>query len=183
MLAPTDKLEFAAIAVVALLVALPGETSFAQNPSISDIPGHLQKRQTIYRTKPVRLDGPLREINISDVEVREIEAITKSRYPGAIVNISGVTTGCPCEDGPKCEDQVWVVAHRAGRSVGLQLSRIDARWQIGPVQRWWLQYSKLQSRMSAARRAANKEPLLTLTELWAVEQQLFESFPRCVTTI
>ena len=94
--------------------------------------------------RPVRRDGPLRELNVSDDEVREIQSISFAVLPGAMVNISGVVTGCPCEEGPACSDQVWVVAHRPGRSQGLQLSRVNGHWGISVVQQWWLNFEELQ---------------------------------------
>jgi hypothetical protein len=99
----------------------------------------------IRQTQPDRRNGPLREANLSDNEVREIQAIAFRIFPGAILNISGVVTGCPCEEGPACADQVWVVARSGGHTNGLQLSRIGGRWAVGVVQQWWLNYQKLQA--------------------------------------
>jgi len=53
-------------------------------------------------TLSYRRSAPLREININDEEVRQIEAVVRELIPGAIVTISGVAQGCPCEDGPGC---------------------------------------------------------------------------------
>ena len=107
----------------------------ADAPATAESPAQQSAQQKSVRlasrSRPVRIDGPLRYENISDIEVREIETATRKVYPGAIVNISGVTTGCPCEDGPTCTDQVWIVAYRPERIKGLMLSRIDGRWGIG----------------------------------------------------
>ena len=91
-------------------------------------------------TRPRRRDGPFREINISDDEVREIQSVIRDVVPGAIVNISGVVVGCPCEDGAACTDQVWIVAYTPAISRGLQLSKIGDHWTVGPLQQWWLDY-------------------------------------------
>jgi hypothetical protein len=99
----------------------------------------------IRQTRPERRNGPLREANLSDNEVREIQAISFRVFPGAILNISGVVSGCPCEEGPACADQVWVVARSGGQTSGLQLSRVGGRWAIGVVQQWWLDYQRLRS--------------------------------------
>ena len=80
---------------------------------------------------------------MSDEEVREIQAVVFQVLPGSILNISGVVSECPCEDGPACSDQVWIVAHRPNQTKGLQLSRIDAHWAIGPVQQWWFDFENL----------------------------------------
>jgi hypothetical protein len=110
----------------------------------------------MYYVRPRRPHGRLREANVSDVEVREIVVVIRQRYPGAIVNISGVTSDCPCQDGPACDSQVWVVADRDGSSNGLLLSRIGGHWTIGPVQEWWLEYEGWLNRMSAARRISDR---------------------------
>jgi len=100
--------------------------------------------------KPKRVDGPLRDTNITDIEVRQVQAIVKGLYPGSIVNIGGVISECPCGDGPACTAQVWVVAHDLGQNHGLMLSKIDGEWQLGPVQDWWRDYEKLIVRMRLA---------------------------------
>lgn len=71
-------------------------------------------------------------------------------YPEAIVSIGGVTTGCPCEDGPSCTARVAVVAADPDQSHGLTLSRIEGQWVVGPLQEWWLEYHALVARMQAA---------------------------------
>jgi hypothetical protein len=58
------------------------------------------------KTRPNRRDGPLREPNVSDEEVREIQAATHEVFPGSIVNIFAVVTGCLCEEGWACSDQL-----------------------------------------------------------------------------
>jgi hypothetical protein len=73
-----------------------------------------------------------------------------SLLPDAIVNISGVVTGCACEDGPACSDQVWVVAYRPEWSKGLELSKINGHWTVGPLQQWWLDYEKLEAERPSA---------------------------------
>lgn len=99
----------------------------------------------ILKTQPRRRDSPLRDTNISDDEVREIKAVAQRVLPGSLVNISGVVTGCPCEEGAGCSDQVWAVAYRPGRMKGLQLSKIAGHWAIGSVQQWWLDKEDLDN--------------------------------------
>ena len=126
----TLKLFFAL--TIGLVCVLASEAVLPQNKNVSDWEN---KWRRIHQSRPHRLEGPLRYDNISDIEVREIEKEVREIMPGAIVNISGVTTGCPCEDGPKCTDQVWIVAYRPERSTGLMLSKIDGHWRVGPVQK------------------------------------------------
>jgi hypothetical protein len=122
----------------------------------------------IWQTQPRRRDGPLRELNLSDNEVREIQALAFQIYPGSILNISGVVTGCPCEEGPMCTDQVWIVAHSAGQINGLQLSHVGGSWTIGVVQRWWSDYQRLLDNPTLHRKT------------WYTEvEEMQNKFPAC----
>lgn len=129
--------------------------------------------------RPRRPTDPLRETNISDNEVRQIEQATRAVFPTAIVNISGVTTGCPCEDGPDCTDQVWVVAWRSEQSHGLKLSLIAGEWVVGPVQRWWLRFEDLVQRYDALDPLDTREKRVAAHSLFRERMSLLESFPTC----
>jgi hypothetical protein len=118
---------------------------------------------------PSRRDSPLRDSNITDEEVREIQIVARQVMPGAIVNISGVVMGCPCEDGPTCSDQVWIVAYTPEKSRGLQLSKMGGHWTIGPLQQWWINYDELSARSERLR------PDAFLT----AESDLMEKYPAC----
>jgi hypothetical protein len=125
----------------------------------------------MWQTQPRRRDGPLRELNLSDNEVREIQAVVLQAYPGSILNISGVVTGCPCEEGPMCTDQVWVVAHNDGHTNGLQLSRVGGLWTVGMVQRWWTDYQRVLDNRNSDRNA------------WYVAlEEMQNKFPACPET-
>ena len=144
----------------------------------------LQRERTnrIWKSWPRRLEGPLRVENISDEEVREVQAVTAEVFPGAIVNISGVTDGCPCEDGPRCDSQVWIVAYRDNKNHGLMLSRVDDEWTIGLTQRWWLQYHHLRnqaSKIRAERGTDYFEDLQKIRDALILHEQ---SFPQCSVT-
>jgi hypothetical protein len=105
----------------------------------------IQKR--IQATMPHRRDGPLRYLNVTDDEVREIQAAVVAYSPPEFVNIGGVDTGCPEEEGPECTDQVWVDLHRPDRpnkTLGLLLSKVNNQWGVGVVQRWWLCKEQLE---------------------------------------
>jgi hypothetical protein len=95
---------------------------------------------------PKRRDEPLREINLTDEEVREIQVATRNYLPAEYLNISPVVTGCACEDGPDCKEQVFVLADAGASAKGLQLSRIKNAWTVGALQQWWLSYGRLQER-------------------------------------
>lgn len=94
--------------------------------------------------KPARRDAPMRELNISDEEVREVEAIAYKYLPRTTINISPVVTDCPCEEGLACNAQVYVVSTVKDKWRGLQLSRMNAHWQLGVVQEWWLRYQDIR---------------------------------------
>jgi len=135
--------------------------------------GGVGREMTFYKRlggPPARRVGPLRATNITDEEVREIQAVVRQTIPGAIVDIEGVVTGCDCGDGPACSDQVWIVAYRPERSRGLQVSRISGHWTIGPVQQWWLDYEALTA-------AARRFP--TVSAYRAARDDLLERFPAC----
>ncbi len=95
---------------------------------------------------PKRRDTPLRYMNISDNEVREIEALAANVSIPALVNISPIVTGCSCEEGAHCTEQVYIIGRYQDRQIGLQLSRVKHKWNVGRVQRWWLEYAALQAR-------------------------------------
>lgn len=95
--------------------------------------------------RPRRRDTPLRDLNITDNEVREIQALAARYKMDTMLNISPVVAGCPCEDGPLCTDQVYIVSELPANTVGLQLSRVRNAWVVGPVQRWWLKYASFKS--------------------------------------
>jgi len=122
---------------------------------------------------PRRRDAPARALNISDQEVREIQAVALELVPRAIVNIGTVTTGCACEDGAACTEQVWIVASDAARAKGLQLSRIDGRWRLGTVQAWWLRYDELLSR---------RTQFAGWREFETAERKLLDEFPACTSS-
>jgi hypothetical protein len=126
----------------------------------------LEKR--IQATEPKRRDGPLRYKNISDDEAREVKSVAHKILPRAIVNIGPVVTGCPCEEGPECTDQVWITVDRGETSTGLLLSRTAGAWSIGPIQRWWFEKEDLEKRRSSFR-----------SGYLDAEDALIDRFPAC----
>lgn len=118
---------------------------------------------------PHRRDEPLRDQNITDGEIREIEELVKEYLPRTIVNIGPVVMGCPCEEGEACTDQVWLQANTAANSVGLLLSRTQNRWDVSAVQKWWLRWRALQA----------EESRLGWQEFEDRRWALFQDFPVC----
>ena len=95
---------------------------------------------------PRRRDTPLRVLNMTDDEVREVEGLARKHKMPVLMNISPVVTGCPCEEGSACTEQVHIVSKRGEGTTSLQLSRSKNLWTVGVVQKWWLEYSELLAR-------------------------------------
>jgi len=122
--------------------------------------------------KPARRDNPLRELNITDNEVREIQDVASRHAMNTMLNISPVVTGCPCEEGPLCTDQVFVVATLPDKTVSLQLSRIRNAWVVGAVQKWWFRYAELRKRGEAG-------GFKSFDAYESAKNQLLLEFPMC----
>ena len=140
---------------VCLLACMGLATSVAAQEPVrrSDREQYTREREMLWEVMrraqnqaPKRRDEPLREANLTDEEVREIQAATKNYLPADYLNISPVVTGCACEDGPDCKEQVFVLADAGASAKGLQLSRIKNAWTVGALQQWWLNYARLQER-------------------------------------
>jgi hypothetical protein len=126
-----------------------------------------------YELRPARRDTPLRYLNISDEEVREVQVVSAKYLPRATVNISPVVTDCPCEEGPDCTAQVYVLANQDGKTGGLQLSRVRDRWTVGVVQQWWL-------RRDALHVPDPKDGLVAQYKYMKAIHELNAEFPVCV---
>jgi hypothetical protein len=135
----------------------------AQQASMTDI------MVRAFELQPRRRDTPMRELNITDSEVREIQAIAARYAMHSMLNISPVIAGCPCEEGPLCTDQVYVVAELPGKTVGLELSRVRNAWGVGAVQKWWTRYSELRE----------KFPKMDFRTWMSARNELLLEFPRC----
>jgi len=98
---------------------------------------------------PRRRDTPLRYANMTDDEVREVQAIASKYRMSQFVNISPVVTGCPCEEGGGCTEQVYITSHFGEKTRGLQLSRHRNAWVVGAVQKWWLEFESLLARQDS----------------------------------
>ena len=128
--------------------------------------------QRALELSPGRRDTPLRELNISDGEVREVQNIAARFLPRALVNISPVVAGCPCEEGSECTAQVYVLATAKEETTGLQLSRTGQHWDVGVVQKWWL-------KRNAVRRQNTGNTFLDWYLEAKAHNDLLEEFPMC----
>jgi len=163
-----------------LLIALLSATmAFAQTSADKARREALVKRHELYdledrafKVKPQRRDAPIRYLNISDDEAREVQAATFAVIPDSLVNIGTVVTGCPCEDGAECADQVWIVVNRPSSTQGLLLSKISGKWGVGPVQRWWLRFERLQATRFSSYEARED-----------AKEQLLNEFPVCINPV
>lgn len=140
------------------------------SPRARDFLKRWELQKHVLALQPTRRDAPLRYLNISDNEVREIQLVAEKYVPKVLLNISPVVTGCACEEGPQCTEQVFIVAEKPGKSVGLQLSRIKNAWVVGNVQQWFLRYDAL--------RAQQKE--MDYDRFYRAEGELLREFPACV---
>jgi len=120
--------------------------------------------------QPQRRDAPLRYLNISDNEVREIQVLSEKYIPKVLLNIGPVVTGCACEEGPQCTDQVYIVAENSQNTVALQLSRVRNVWQVGVVQQWWLKYSAIRPTLDK----------LPWAKFQSARSELLREFPACI---
>lgn len=126
--------------------------------------------QRAFELRPRRRDTPLRYLNISDNEMREIQQVAEKYLTPTMLNVSPVIEGCPCEEGPMCTDQVYVVPFANDKASGLQLSRVRKVWQVGVVQQWWTRYDALNARYEK----------MDYREFRRAESELFREFPSCV---
>ena len=155
-----------ALGLVALAVA-EEPRSTARSTTYSARP---DPRYRAWVLRPKRRDEPLRYLNISDIEVREIQEVAQKYLPKVLLNISPVVTGCPCEEGPQCTDQVYIVAETTQAYRGLQLSRVRNTWVVGSVQQWYLKYEELLSR----------ERKMNYASFERAQSELYREFPVCV---
>ncbi len=125
-------------------------------------------RTRAFTVQPPHRAGPVRYLNISDEEVREVQAAASEVVGKVLVTIAEVTETCPCEDGDACTDQVWVLAYLPSGTVGLSLSKIGGHWTIGTVQRWWLQHDNLAR--------INRRGYFAFID---AEHELLKHFPTC----
>jgi hypothetical protein len=157
-----------------LLAILFTLTASGQSKPLTD--AEMSKRDAIFQRArelyPRRRDMPLRYLNISDNEVREIQRLATGLQFRELLNISPVVTGCACEEGPDCTEQVSIVGEYRDHAIEIQLSRLRNRWSIGRVQRWWLDYAALQAR----------EPLMDRREYEKARGIKVLEFPMCPET-
>lgn len=171
-------------AVVWLAAVLPAALAQSGAPAPDDTDAaQLQARyaaqmralREVWPTRPHRRERALRTINLTDEEIRQIEAATRTLHPEALVNIGAVTTDCACQNGPDCTAEVWVVAYGAAASTGLMLARISDVWQIGPLQQWWMDYEGLFFQPSGDRAG-------DLQARVAAQQALLDRYPSCAAS-
>jgi hypothetical protein len=172
---PGAQMRIAAWSITGMAMAI---AAGAQQPppraQIDAREAQLLKRAEIerraYELRPRRRDAPMRYLNLSDNEMREIQGVASEHLSNTVLNVSPVIEGCPCEEGPMCTDQVFVVTHASGKSVGLQLSRVKKVWKVGVVQLWWLRYDALGAQKSS----------MDYQKFMRTESELYRDFPICV---
>ena len=126
-----------------------------------------------YQLYPRRRDTPLRYLNITDGEVREIQVIARKYEMPELMNISPVVEGCPCEEGSGCSEQVFIVGKIEDKAYGLQLSRRKNAWGVSTVQKWWLEHAALKARASTMDYRAYQK----------ARERLLLEFPMCAPAV
>jgi len=113
--------------------------------------------------------------NVRDQEVKEIQAVVATLDKGYIVSIGAVIAGCRCEEGPACSDEITVALQKSERIVGMNLSKIEGKWQLGVLQRWDLKYQALEAKRFAAAVDRGKQQQSYAEEL----ATLLSEMPQC----
>ena len=88
----------------------------------------------------------LRSDNISDAEVRQIQAVVRSLGYDKIRYIGPVTSGCECTEGDSCDAQVVV----ATEDDIYDFSKINAKWQVGNYEKWKRDFDALNKKYRMA---------------------------------
>src|ERR1041384_2049145 len=103
--------------MAALLFAGWCSADTARSTKRFDFEGFMaRQKQVVDREKravaiyPRRRDTPLRVLNITDEEIREVQALARKYEMSELMNISPVVMGCPCEEGGSCTEQVYIVS-------------------------------------------------------------------------
>ena len=89
--------------------------------------------------------GKLRDENITDQEVREIQSLVQSFTYGEINYIGGVLDSCPCTEGPECKALLDIAVINDLGTKKYELSLQLTKWSLGKTQQWFLEYEKLMS--------------------------------------
>lgn len=160
------------IVALALTAAVSAQDRSAPRTGVTDaqVMRRMDLEARAFELRPRRRDTPLRYVNLSDNEMREIQTVSQDHMSKTVLNVSPVVEGCPCEEGPECTDQVYVVMLASEKAVGLQLSRVKKVWKVGVVQRWWLRYDALREQM----------PQMDYRQYVRTESELYREFPICV---
>lgn len=131
----------------------------------------MELERRAYQMYPRRRDTPLRVLNMTDGEVREVETIARKYEMPVLMNISPVVTGCACEEGGSCTEQVHIVSKTGEGTTSLQLSRSKNAWDVGVVQKWWLEYAELLAReRSMSRREFDEARMMRLLQFPMCQQ-------------
>lgn len=136
---------FGHVLCTSLLLAMLASPASAQVP---------KPKSTTSVAAPPAL-GTLREENITDSEVRELQKIVAERTPGTIVQFGPVTVGCACGESPSCTHQVMLTVERASPYTAVQFSRVKGTWQLSERQILALRSEQIRQR----RLALSKTPI------------------------
>jgi len=104
----------------------------------------------------------IRDENITDEEVLQIESAVASFAKGQI-NYIGIVNGyCSCMDGPDCKATVDLTVKNQLETKLYELSQIKGTWQVGPRLKIRLEVKKLKALIKNARESDNEKALVNL---------------------
>lgn len=118
--------------------------------------------------------GKLRDENITDQEVREIQSLVQSFTYGEINYIGGVLDSCHCTEGPECTATLDIAVVSDLGTKQYELSLQSKKWELGKTQRWLLEYEKLMSMLMAEPGEIKDEDILNKLYVHGAE------YPECV---
>jgi len=104
----------------------------------------------------------IRDKNISDEEVHQIEVAVFAFSKGDINYIGVVKDYCSCMDGPECKATVDITVKNSLNTNLYELSQIKGVWQVGPRLHYALEYKKLKKQIGVAKRENDEKSLANL---------------------
>lgn len=105
-----------------------------------------------------RLKRTLREENIRDQEVKEIQGEVAARMLGDIRHIGPVWAECPCEEGPQCSGQVTVTLSKQERTTGVTFSKLADKWRVSVTEDWDRRYRAFREKYRNYSYGSSAEP-------------------------
>jgi hypothetical protein len=124
--------------------------------------------------------GNLREENITDEEVREVQKVVDEKMPGEIRRIGPVTVGCGCAERPGCTNELVIVVKTKAMADEVTLARVRKVWQLSELQQLELRRQRIREKRRLMSTAPAQERAAYRKELEREEQLLLNDLPACL---